>query len=89
ALTSLGTSGGVSSTGAQLIDNVLAGGSKSGYTFTYTAGAAAGGVVPTYTVNADPITPGQTGQRYFFTDQSGVIRFNTSAVATASDSPLQ
>ncbi|HUJ40836.1 MAG TPA: prepilin-type N-terminal cleavage/methylation domain-containing protein, partial [Candidatus Acidoferrales bacterium] len=46
ALTSLGTSGGVSSTGAQLIDNVLAGGSKSGYTFTYTAGAAAGGVVP-------------------------------------------
>jgi len=89
ALTSLGTSGGVSSTGAQLIDNVLAGGSKSGYTFTYTAGAAAGGVVPTYSVNANPITPGQTGQRYFFTDQSGVIRFNTSAVATASDSPLQ
>ena len=89
-LTDLGTSGGsVSSTGAQVIDNVLAAGAKSGYTFTYAAGAAAGGVVPTYTVNADPITPGQTGQRYFFTDQSGVIRFNTSAAATVSDSPLQ
>jgi len=89
ALTSLGGTGAVSSTAAQLIDAVLAAGSKSGYTFTYTAGAAAGGVIPTYAVNADPITPGQTGLRYFFTDQSGVIRFNTSAQASASDSPLQ
>jgi len=88
-LASLGTSGAVSSTSAQLIDNVLAGGAKSGYSFTYVAGALAGGVIPTYTVNASPITAGQTGQRYFYTDQSGVIRFNVSAVASASDNPLQ
>jgi len=89
SLASLGTSGAVSSTSAQLIDNVLAAGAKSGYTFTFTAGALAGGVIPTYSVTAAPITPGQTGQRYFFTDQSGVIRFNVSAAATVSDSPLQ
>jgi type IV pilus assembly protein PilA len=77
------------STSADLIDSVLASGSKSGYQFTYTAGGAAGGVVPTYTLNADPITVGQTGQRYFFTDQSGVIRFNISKAASVSDSPLQ
>jgi prepilin-type N-terminal cleavage/methylation domain-containing protein len=89
ALSNLGTSGATSSTSADLIDNVLAGGAKSGYTFTYVAGTAAGGVVPTYALNAGPISPGQTGQRYFFTDQSGVIRFNVSAAATVSDSPLQ
>jgi len=88
-LANLGTSGAASSTSADLIDNVLASGAKSGYTFTYVAGAAAGGVTPTYTLNASPISPGQTGQRYFYTDQSGVIRFNVSAVASASDNPLQ
>ena len=88
-LSDLGTSGGASSTSADLIDNILAGGAKSGYTFTYTAGAAAGGVIPVYTLAAGPISPDQTGQRYFFTDQSAVIRFNVSAVATVSDAPLQ
>jgi type IV pilus assembly protein PilA len=88
-LAALGTSGAASSTSAQLVDNILGGGAKSGYTFTYTPGAVAGGVIPVYTVKAAPISPGQTGQRYFFTDQSGVIRFNVSAAATVSDSPLQ
>jgi prepilin-type N-terminal cleavage/methylation domain-containing protein len=87
-LSNLGTSGTASSTSADLIDNVLAGGAKSGYTFTYAAGTAAAGVVPTYTLHGDPITPGQTGQRYFFTDQSGVIRFNPSAAATNTDTPI-
>ena len=89
SLASMGTSGAASSTSADLIDNVLASGTKTGYTFTYTAGAVAGGVIPVYTVTASPIVAGQTGQRYFFTDQSAVIRFNVSALATVSDSPLQ
>jgi len=91
-LSYLGSGGGggtVTSTGSQLLDDVLASGSKSGYTFTYSAGAASGTVIPTYSVTANPITYGQTGLRYFFTDQSGVIRFNTSQAASASDSPLQ
>jgi hypothetical protein len=43
----------------------------------------------TYTINADPVTVNQTGVRHFFTDDSGVIRFNGSATAAATDSPLQ
>jgi len=90
ALSNLTTSSsGVSSTAAALIDSVLAAGAKSGYTFTYAAGSATNGVIPTYTVNANPQVAGQTGQRSFFTDQSGVIRFNLTAAATVSDSPLQ
>jgi prepilin-type N-terminal cleavage/methylation domain-containing protein len=88
-LSNLGTSGAASSTSADLIDNVLASGTKTGYTFTYTPGAAAGGVIPVYSLTASPLVVGQTGQRFFFTDQSAVIRFNTSALATVSDSPLQ
>ena len=88
-LTALGTFGaGPSSTNAQLIDDVLAAGSKSGYTFSY-APTTVGSITSTYTLNGSPLTYNQTGQRYFFTDQSGVIRFNVSASATVSDSPLQ
>jgi len=89
SLASLGTSGPASSTSADLIDNVLAGGTKSGYSFTYTPGGAASGVIPVYNVTASPLVVGQTGQRFFFTDQSAVIRFNVSALASASDTPLQ
>jgi len=84
-LASLGGSGGTS-TGAGLIDSVLASGTKSGYSFTTTV---TGGTPSTqYTVVGDPVSA-QTGQRHFFSDQSGVIRYNTSAVATVSDNPLQ
>ncbi len=87
-LPSLGGAGGLS-TGAGLIDAVLASGTKSGYVFTVaTSGAATNGPATTYTVNGDPQNS-QTGQRHFFSDQSGVIRFNTSTAAAATDSPLQ
>jgi len=88
-LSNLGSSGAVTSTSADLIDNVLAGGTKTGYTFTYIPGPVAGGIIPVYTLTASPVVAGQTGQRYFYTDQSAVIRFNVSAVATESDAPLQ
>ena len=84
-LASLGGSGG-SATGAGLIDSVLASGTKSGYVFTVVA--AGGTPATTYDVHGDPQNS-QTGQRHFFSDQSGVIRFNVSAAATATDSPLQ
>jgi type IV pilus assembly protein PilA len=32
---------------------------------------------------------GQTGQRGFFSDQSGVIRYNPTGTSTVADSPLQ
>jgi prepilin-type N-terminal cleavage/methylation domain-containing protein len=76
------------STAAGLVDSVLAGGTKSGYTFTYAPGTAVGGRIETYTLNAAPTTVGTTGTNFYFTDQSGVIRQNSTAAATASDSPL-
>jgi type IV pilus assembly protein PilA len=73
-----------SSTTADLIDSVLASGTKSGYTFIYTAGNSN----QSYTLVANPTSAGVTGQRHFFTDQSGVIRADPSTTATASSTPL-
>ena len=41
------------------------------------------------TSNGDPVTVDQTGKRYFYSDSSGVIRYNTTATATSADSSLQ
>jgi len=88
ALANLGpiSSGGTaSSTSADLIDSVLSAGAKSGYTFVYTAGNSN----QSYTITAKPIVAGQTGQRMFFTDQSGVIRADGSGSgANASSTPI-
>jgi prepilin-type N-terminal cleavage/methylation domain-containing protein len=76
-------------TTADLIDSVLASGTKSGYKFTYAANDADGdGNKDTYTINADPVSPGTTGTRYFFTDQSGVIRANIGQAANANSTPI-
>jgi type IV pilus assembly protein PilA len=56
---------------AGLIDNVLGSGMKQGYTFTI-----GGAAVFNWSGTADPVTPGKSGDRYFFVDESGVIRFN-------------
>ena len=75
---------------AGLIDSVLSTGVKSGFVFTYTVLATdANGNAQAYSVNADPITPGTTGDRHFYTDQSAVIRQNLSGSAGPSDSPIQ
>jgi len=89
-------SGNPTATAAGLIDSVLAGGtatastsSKSGYSFLYTAGATdTSGRINTYGITATPVTVGTTGTNYYFTDMSGVIRQNSTAVAGSSDSPL-
>ena len=83
-------SGNPSTSAADLIDSLLAGASssstpKSGYFFTYTAGAG----LSSYSVLASPVTVNQTGLRFFYTDQSGVIRFNIGVAADASSTPLQ
>jgi type IV pilus assembly protein PilA len=94
ALSNLGGSGGTA-TGAGLLDSVLSAGTKSGYSFSLSATGGTGtcgssGTTPntTYSVNGDPVSA-QTGQRHFFSDQSGVIRYNTSAAAAVTDNPLQ
>jgi len=42
-----------------------------------------------YTVTAVPLTPGTTGARSFFTDETGIIRYETSGAATVNSPPLQ
>jgi type IV pilus assembly protein PilA len=83
-MAALGPSSSPSSTAADLIDSVLASQNKSGYTFTFSVGS--GNL--SYSIAAAPSTPGVTGQRYFYTDQSGVIRANTSGTADSSSTPI-
>ncbi len=81
--------GAVCAGGTGIIDNVLSTGTKSGYTFAYTV-AATNGINTTYTTIATPLNIGVTGQRGFFSDQSGVIRYSLSGAApTAASSALQ
>jgi len=84
-------------TAANLIDNVLSASNtptKSGYNFTYTgANPNTADTVctsdTTYTITAVPVTVGGTGNRSFFTDQSGIIRYNPAGTApTVANSPL-
>jgi type IV pilus assembly protein PilA len=92
ALTDLGpATGGAAptSTSADLIDSVLAGGIKSGYRFTYAPGTAdPGGNVLSFTITASPVSIGSTGQRSFFTDPSGTIRQTASGTADANSAPI-
>jgi type IV pilus assembly protein PilA len=91
SLVSLGgpAGGTATSSSAELIDAVLAGGTKSGYTFTYTTGATdANGNILTYTLTGAPTSIGVTGQRQFFTDESGVIRANAAGAADVNSTPI-
>jgi len=73
-------------TAACLIDEVLSvTGTKSGYTFT----AVGTGALPmvAYTTTAVPVIVGSSGQRAFFSDQSGVIRYDTTGAGATAASP--
>jgi hypothetical protein len=55
---------------------------KSGYFFTYTP------AVGTYGLLASPGTVNSTGVRFFFTDQTLVIRANAGSAATSASAPI-
>jgi|HubBroStandDraft_6_1064221.scaffolds.fasta_scaffold108170_2 type IV pilus assembly protein PilA len=75
---------------AELIDSVLGAGVKSGYSFSYGPGPAdSQGNISSFTLNAAPLVPGSSGQRYFYTDQTNVIRANPSTTAGPTDAPIQ
>src|SRR6266404_1907023 len=71
---------------ACLIDATLGSGTKSGYVFTYAA-AGGSGTNSTFTLNADPVSPG-SGQRHFYTDATDVLHVNLIAPASPSDPTL-
>ncbi len=83
------------STAAGLVDSVLGGGasdamtsSKSGYNFVYAPSTdTSTGKVIHYDLNANPQSS-STGTNYYYTDETGVIRQNTTATASATDSPI-
>jgi len=79
-----------SSTAAGLVDEVLAAGYKSGYSFFYSANQfnAATNTWNGYSLAANPATYPQTGGVYYFSDQSFVIRANATTPATATDMPV-
>ncbi len=85
----------------QLINSPLAYGQRDGYEFTYVPlgtqilgddAKAHGCTIPgssSFEAHADPLTRGTTGQRSFYTDQTGVIRFEMNAPATADSAPIE
>ena len=58
-------------------------GVKDGYLFQITQPD-----MTSYIITADPQTADASTMRYFYADQSGVIRQNTGATATATSSPV-
>jgi len=78
---------GASSTSACLIDDTIAQApnQKSGYTFSNTVAGAP--VAVQFTSLAVPIIVGQSGQRGFCSDQSGVIRYNAAGTCTVGTDP--
>ena len=73
------------STNACLLDAVLAGGTKSGYVFAWTTDGNTPSVG--YSITGTPVSVGTTGQRMFFSDQSGVIRYAASGSGATVASP--
>ena len=75
------------SSAAGLIDDLLASGAKSGYTFIYTPTLLdSTGRYNGYTVVANPVVPGTTGQDFYYEDETHLIRMNTTAQAGSTDS---
>ncbi len=79
--------GAATSANSCLLDNVLSSGKKAGYSFV----VAGVGTTPNtdYATNASPVTPGSSGQRYFFSNATGVIRYNATTAASSADIPIQ
>ena len=82
--------GGVCRGGKGIIDSVLAAGKKSGYTFKYTPTKGGDRLYDSDKDVAVPATIGTRGQRGFYSDQTGVIRYTLKGTApTAASSILQ
>src|SRR4029077_3741051 len=88
ALTQLAPAASATSANADLIDSVLAGGTKSGYTFKMTVGTGASTPQTSYDVSAAPVST-SSGTRYFFSDRKSVVRGNATSTATSTSAPLQ
>lgn len=77
-----------SSTGACLVDTVLAGGYRSGYNFTLSG--STGTPISTYQIYGTPSLWNYSGIRYFCTFQDAVVRASMTTIANcdATVAPL-
>jgi type IV pilus assembly protein PilA len=75
---------------SDMVDAVLASGLRGGYQFIYTPLIPPGGtgVATGYQVNANPISPGITGEWFYFIDQTNVIRHNYGSPADQTSVPI-
>ncbi len=95
-LPALGGGASVNCDTANLLDSVLAGGTKSNYRFTYVGASALATPAPgctasgfgTFQFTADPNSSIVPGQRHFYVDQTGVIRQNSTGAAGPTDPPI-
>ena len=85
-LAGLNTGGGCAG-GVGIIDAVLGAGNKSGYVFVEAGVVGGDGLNDTYTTTGVPATIGTTGQRGFYSDQTGVIRYDLTGAAPTVASP--
>ena len=63
-------------------DEVLGSGQKDGYAFSAAANGSIG-----FSVTATPTVPGTTGERAFYGDETGVIRYTADGTVPDSTSP--
>lgn len=66
------------------VDAVLASGTKQRYKFTYVQVSA-----DSFTLNADPTSTGLLKGRYFFVNESGIIRYNATQQAGPDDQAIE
>jgi type II secretory pathway pseudopilin PulG len=66
------------------IDSELANGSKLGYLYEYTYIDE-----DSFYINANPKSPGKTGNRYFYLDESGIIRQSLEGEADENSPPVE
>lgn len=77
-------------TDAQLIDEGLSSGQKSGYNFTYAPlSIDPNGNYQDYSLNADPVLVNGTGVNHYFTNEPSVIHFSATGQASVNDPPIQ
>ena len=70
------------------IDEVLGAGTKGGYTFTMNITLGDLLNSPSFSCVATPVSPGQTGLRQYFVDESGVLRTTLDGTPAGPDSPV-
>ena len=74
----------LTATASPYLDAVLGSGTKQGYQFVYTQ------LDPQhFETRASPVTPGVTGTRFFYLDQTGVLRVNAVGPAGPADPPVE